>query len=403
MDLNTRCPYCETVFAASLEQLQLRKGFIRCVQCAHIFDGYEHVVAADAAVSARVASTATHTPVRPSAASATHPHDRKRDDSRLSHLPLRAIEPRSPAGPGRYSGEPQVSVEPSIPSLVRGRREFTISDPDSVPAAAEPFLRVPESSDNGDGISGVTPGAHGRRTDADPFPVLSERHMAPATTMAEHVIGDADDAVDDAPHSMSAEAFGVGVPGARSPLQDHHDTWDAGKPPRSAWRWLATVVWALLIILATLVLAVQLAYVFRVQIAENVPALRPALERLCEPLQCTVPWSRQIDMIVIIQSALHQEVAGDDSDDDGDAVGTAILQFTLRNTYDRAQEWPKLVLELKDFAGATVARKHLSKEVYLPADVQDLPFPAGSERAVTLPLSLHGINVNGYQLTQFFP
>src|SRR5690606_32352637 len=44
MDLTTRCPQCGTTFSASLEQLQLRKGYIRCINCAHIFDGYEAVV-----------------------------------------------------------------------------------------------------------------------------------------------------------------------------------------------------------------------------------------------------------------------------------------------------------------------------------------------------------------------
>src|SRR5690606_21962923 len=44
MDLTTRCPECDTTFAASLEQLQLRKGYIRCINCAHIFDGFEAVV-----------------------------------------------------------------------------------------------------------------------------------------------------------------------------------------------------------------------------------------------------------------------------------------------------------------------------------------------------------------------
>src|SRR5690606_18551426 len=47
MDLTTRCPQCGTEFQASLQQLQLRKGYIRCVNCAHIFDGYEAVVPAE--------------------------------------------------------------------------------------------------------------------------------------------------------------------------------------------------------------------------------------------------------------------------------------------------------------------------------------------------------------------
>ena len=44
MDLTTRCPECGALFTASLEQLKLRKGYIRCVECANIFDGFEAVV-----------------------------------------------------------------------------------------------------------------------------------------------------------------------------------------------------------------------------------------------------------------------------------------------------------------------------------------------------------------------
>jgi len=43
--VTTQCPQCGERFEVSMAQLQLRKGFVRCVQCAHIFDGYETVVA----------------------------------------------------------------------------------------------------------------------------------------------------------------------------------------------------------------------------------------------------------------------------------------------------------------------------------------------------------------------
>lgn len=56
MELMTRCPACGTTFAASLEQLQLRKGYVRCVGCAHIFDGYEAVVPASAAAEPHLPS-----------------------------------------------------------------------------------------------------------------------------------------------------------------------------------------------------------------------------------------------------------------------------------------------------------------------------------------------------------
>lgn len=42
--LTTQCPHCETQFSVNASELQRRKGLVRCVQCAHIFDGYEAVV-----------------------------------------------------------------------------------------------------------------------------------------------------------------------------------------------------------------------------------------------------------------------------------------------------------------------------------------------------------------------
>ncbi|HLR78284.1 MAG TPA: zinc-ribbon domain-containing protein, partial [Burkholderiaceae bacterium] len=135
MDLNTRCPYCETVFPASLEQLQLRKGFIRCVQCAHIFDGYEHVVASDA-----LPTRSSEPSIRVDrAAGATRPvlqqvpreprvslqREPRVAVSREPRIPVPA-EPGIPAEPMIRTG-PSIQAEPhlsELPSVVRGRREF---------------------------------------------------------------------------------------------------------------------------------------------------------------------------------------------------------------------------------------------------------------------------------------
>lgn len=44
ISLTTQCPHCETQFDVQAHELQRRKGLVRCVQCAHIFDGYEAIV-----------------------------------------------------------------------------------------------------------------------------------------------------------------------------------------------------------------------------------------------------------------------------------------------------------------------------------------------------------------------
>ena len=44
IELITQCPQCQSRFDVTLEQLQKRKGLLRCAECAHIFDAYECAV-----------------------------------------------------------------------------------------------------------------------------------------------------------------------------------------------------------------------------------------------------------------------------------------------------------------------------------------------------------------------
>lgn len=48
IELTTQCPQCQHQFDVTLEQLQQRKGLLRCPQCAQIFDAYECAVAKSA-------------------------------------------------------------------------------------------------------------------------------------------------------------------------------------------------------------------------------------------------------------------------------------------------------------------------------------------------------------------
>src|SRR5690606_808506 len=142
MDLITRCPQCGTTFSASLEQLQLRKGYIRCINCAHIFDGYDAVVSADGAPS-----PATHkAPARESEPSVFMP-------SVVRQRPAEPDEPVHTITPLRASGQDS---------------RFTISDKPQVPEsgpAQKPVFHV-----GGDGIR------------VRPDPALGAARVAPVTT-----------------------------------------------------------------------------------------------------------------------------------------------------------------------------------------------------------------------------
>src|SRR5690606_18805216 len=63
--------------------------------------------------------------------------------------------------------------------------------------------------------------------------------------------------------------------------------------------------WTALVIIGVVVLMGQLIYIYRAQLANNLPVFRPMLERACATLHCKVPYSRHIDQISIMSSSLR--------------------------------------------------------------------------------------------------
>jgi predicted Zn finger-like uncharacterized protein len=367
MELTTRCPQCGTVFSANLQQLQLRKGFIRCVQCAHIFDGYEAVVPPDEA-GPRVE------PSVPSSAAAAVPTV----ETPRHSIPLRV--PERPAPPTPMPASTSTTGQApnrSAPSVAAGR--FTISAAEQAHASEsrqDPVFKIGSASiDAESGEPRVRPLTAGVRAPAVPSPVLPERPP----------VGDG---IYIEPRRRSV---GTSESADRAPFHTMGDTLG------SSW---TNVLWGVLTLVALVVLAGQVLYVYRAQIANQAPALRPMLESGCVSLGCTVPYAREIDQISVTSSALRAApVAGPDKSEGGNQM---MLQFTLRNAYDKPQEWPTMVLDLKDFSGTLVVRKNLAPSEYLAPDTSSRPFPASSELSVTLPIVLDGLKVNGYQLDKFF-
>lgn len=374
MDLTTRCPQCGTTFSASLQQLQLRKGYIRCVNCAHIFDGYEAVV-----------SPASPAQTQQEAAA---PHVIRQRPAPVPSMPAPSVpepdvpEPILPAhAPGHT-----VSVDAPVPRSRTGD-PFTIStgrDAGRGAARQDPVFRV------GEPLAPSAPKAE---------PVIG-RAQAPASPVTET-------AVDLPPirrrdDGLAAQIYveprhpASGLEPAPPAFLD-----DDMSPGR-----LGRIIWATLLVAGLVLLLAQLAYVYRAQIANQAAFLRPVLERACASWNCKVPYARRIDAISIMSSSLR---SGSAAAADGAAVAgnaknpdSMVLQVTLRNTYDKAQEWPTLVLDLTDFSGTLIVRKNLTPESYLAPDVLGQPFPGGSEASISVPIALNGLKINGYKLDKFF-
>jgi len=385
MDLTTRCPQCGHTFSASLEQLQLRKGYIRCINCAHIFDGFEAVVSG------------------PQVSDVTPPA------SQAPQAPV-AVPPSALAQPARMPQAPNAGgMTASTPSVVRQRRiiseqpqgpVFTISDrperdPDDLrfrvgtPAVSpdEPVINLdssPEPARENLGHTVYVPRDAAVRADSRPDAGAREPSLAVGqerTSEAQSLYME--------PREPARTAGGYDT-------SDYQRVNVIGK-----WFWRTAVLLGLVLLLA------QLSYVYRVQIAASMPFLRPVLERACQPLGCQVPYSRNIGAISIMSSSLRSGTSLGLAPPEGKDAQAAssdkmVLQFILRNTYDRPQEWPTIVLSLKDASGALVVRKNLPPDAYLPPDVGQGPFAAGSEVNARVPIMLNGQKVNGYQLDKFF-
>lgn len=390
MELNTRCPDCETVFPVSLTQLQLRKGYIRCVQCAHIFDGFE------AAVPAESSRPESRTDVQPTVEPRipVSPGPAASPDERPAHQPFIIPPPEhggisgsqparpfsigsagsTPTPPSAPPVEHSISAasppvrpgsDPAIPVVLRER-----SDMRARSAAAGPTFTISDPRE--------------RRPAVRSEPQAPGEHTPPAFVSTEPV---------GTVHDDTDQALVIEPRSARRSGRYQPD-FIAGSQRRSAW---LTPVWAFLALCGLLLLALQGAYIYRMQLAAGFPQLRPVLEAACARAGCTVPYERDISAIALTGSALR--VSGTSGDD----VSQLTLEVTLRNALERPQEWPTLVLDLNDASGTVVVRRNLGPEIWVPAELRGGPFAAGSELKVQLPLSVRGLQVNGFQLDKFFP
>lgn len=148
-------------------------------------------------------------------------------------------------------------------------------------------------------------------------------------------------------------------------------------------------------VLLLFVLLAQGTYVYRDQIAARFPTVKPALQAMCDRIDCVVGLPQQIDAVAIESSEL-QTVSPDSQ--------TLTLTVLLRNLSDVAQAWPHLELTLNDNGERPVVRRAFAPSEYLPEGVNPRPgFPARSEQPVRLFLEPDAVKASGYRVYLFYP
>jgi predicted Zn finger-like uncharacterized protein len=164
-----------------------------------------------------------------------------------------------------------------------------------------------------------------------------------------------------------------------------------------AYRFLrrSAIAWGTALLLGAVLALLQIAYLFRSEIALASPALRPTMVKWCARLDCRIELPRKVDLINIDVSDLQP---------DADRQGHLILTATVKNRATFAQAFPFLELTLTNSRNQALARRVIPPDAYLPPEFDlNEGFPATADVSLRLVIDASGVGAMGYQLYLFYP
>ena len=155
-------------------------------------------------------------------------------------------------------------------------------------------------------------------------------------------------------------------------------------------------IWLCLAALSFIALAAQLLYLFRTEVIDQYPQLRPYFASACETLGCTLPWKRDESAIEITDSSLI-EVPG--------KPGRILLTALLTNRSKSKQDYPVIKLELTDNNNQPLVRRLLRPADYVGRPLlRDDGLAANAELYVNLSLDVgNKSRASGYGLKPLYP
>lgn len=195
------------------------------------------------------------------------------------------------------------------------------------------------------------------------------------------------------PHAERRNNIETAAPDTLSQSFNFADGMDVTPPEtvRKTPRWF----WAIGCLLLLIALLAQAAYFFRVELAANLPGLKPMLASYCELLQCTVPLPQKTDLMSIESSDLEADPA---------QANVIFLNAILRNRAPYAQAYPHLELSLTDMQDKVLARRTFRPAEYLkPGEDEKQGLAAHREFSLKLKLDTTDLKPSGYRLFLFYP
>lgn len=396
-----RCPACQTVFRVRPEQLSARHGEVRCGHCFNPFNALDHLLTeADAQQASR--ATGSQPDTAQSGASTSSPaHDTveaavgQQVASNEFHDPALDFEIpevwRSPRAQLQAEADSPPPVEQAHGSEPPSRLEDTpAAFENAQPAPPDDFHTADFSVSFASSLAEAGAGRtepRGAVAEEEP-PAIAESSLAPADGLP---AADAPTTDDRAEPSELPPAWQVSVDADTT--EEHFDARYGPKPGTAPGRrWL----WSLGVGVMLGALAVQSAYVFRLEITRSMPMLRPLYLAACAQFGCTLPLPRDAEQISIAASDLQS---------DPRSPGRYVLDATVRNRAGYPQEWPHLELTLTDAQDRPLVRRVLDPGEWAHAETAKLRagFPAGREQVVELRFDAPDLQAVGYRLYIFYP
>lgn len=166
---------------------------------------------------------------------------------------------------------------------------------------------------------------------------------------------------------------------------------EVAKPVRKPRTW----PWVLGSLLLLLVFLAQALYLLRVELAAQLPGMKPVLIGYCDLLKCSIPLPQKAELMSIESS---------DMEADPMQSNVVILSASLRNRASHVQAYPSLELSLTDLQEKVIARRTFAPVEYLKAG-EDEATGLASNREISVKLHFDTADLKpaGYKLFLFYP